>query len=122
MKFKLDENFGKRTLHLFQAAGHDVQTTIEERMQGCSDRHLYDVCCTEQRCLVTLDMDFSDVTRFPPEQSNGIAVIRVPHNPSLAILEQLVQLLLKMLAQMPLEKNLWIVETTRIRVHQEKTG
>ncbi len=121
MKFKLDENFGKRTVHLFQAAGHDVQTTIDEGMQGCSDRHLYDACCAEQRCLVTLDMDFSDVTRFPPEQSSGIAVIRVPHNPSLAILEQLVQFLLKMLAQMPLEKHLWVVETTRIRIHQEKT-
>ncbi len=84
MRFKLDENFGKRTLNIFQAAGHDVQTTLDEGMQGCSDRHLYDVCCKERRCLVTLDLDFSDVTRFPPEQGSGIAVIRVPRNPSLA--------------------------------------
>ncbi|MFH2119247.1 MAG: DUF5615 family PIN-like protein [Pseudomonadota bacterium] len=45
MRFKLDENFGKRTLYIFQAAGHDVRTTLDEGMQGCSDRHLYDVCC-----------------------------------------------------------------------------
>ena len=26
MNFKLDENFGPRTQHVFQAYGHDVQT------------------------------------------------------------------------------------------------
>ena len=35
MKFKLDENFGKRTQQLFQIAGHDVQTTLDENIQGC---------------------------------------------------------------------------------------
>jgi hypothetical protein len=28
--------------------------------------------------LVTLDLDFADVTRFPPHLCDGIAVIRVP--------------------------------------------
>jgi predicted nuclease of predicted toxin-antitoxin system len=118
MRFKLDENFGKRTLNIFQAAGHDVWTTLDEGIQGCSDRHLYDVCCEERRCLVALDLDFSDVTRFPPEQGSGIAVIRVPRNPSLAVLEQLIHLLLQMLSRRTIEKNLWIVETSRIRIHQ----
>lgn len=38
--------------------------------------------------MVTLDLDFSDVTRFPPAQANGIVVIRVPRNPSLTLLQQ----------------------------------
>jgi predicted nuclease of predicted toxin-antitoxin system len=120
MRFKLDENFGNRTLNIFQAAGYDVRTTLDEGMQGCSDRHLYDVCCKERRCLVTLDLDFSDVTRFPPEQGSGIAVIRVPRNPSLAVLEQLIRLFLQMLSGMSIDKNLWIVEPSRIRIHQSQ--
>jgi len=36
MKFKLDENFGKRTQHLFKIAGHDVQTT--KGYPGCPSR------------------------------------------------------------------------------------
>jgi hypothetical protein len=66
----------------------------------------------------TLDLDFSDVLRFPPRQAHGIVVIRAPHNPTLPLLEQLIRQFLQMLETMPLEKKLWIVETGRIRVHQ----
>jgi predicted nuclease of predicted toxin-antitoxin system len=121
MTFKLDENFGTRTQELFRAAGHEVQTVRSQGLQGCSDPHLYEVCCSEKYCLVTLDLDFSDVTRFPPSEANGIVVIRVPQNPSLALLEQLVRQFLQALAQMSVERKLWIVEVGRIRVHQSET-
>lgn len=120
MKFKLDENFGTRTQQLFRLLGHDVQTIRDQELQGCSDQHLYEVCCAEQCCLVTLDLDFSDVIRFPPTQTSGIVVIRVPQNPSLALLEQLVRQFLQALTQMPIEKKLWIVEIARIRVHESE--
>lgn len=120
MRFKLDENLGTRTLRLFRVAGHDVQTVRDEALQGCSDRHLYDVCCAEKRCLVTLDLDFADVTRFLPAKANGIAVIRVPRNPSLALLERMVERFLRALTRMPIEKQLWVVEVERIRVHQSE--
>jgi predicted nuclease of predicted toxin-antitoxin system len=123
MKFKLDENFGVRTKNLFQQAGFDVQTIRQESLQGSSDQTLYKICCAESRCLITLDLDFADVTRFPPEQSGGIAVIRLPRNPSLDLLEKLVTQLIQALTyhsvEMSLEKNLWIVEPGRIRVHQD---
>jgi hypothetical protein len=68
--------------------------------------------------MVTLDLDFSDVLRFPPQQGRGIVVIRVPHNPTLPLLEQLIRQFLQTLETMPIENKLWIVETGRIRVHQ----
>jgi len=117
MKFKLYENFGMRTQQLFHAAGHDVETVRDEGFQGSSDQYLYEVCCTEQRCLVTLDLDFADTIRFPPNQAGGIVVIRVPRNPSLSLLERLIGQFLQMLTQMSPEKLLWIVEVGRIRVH-----
>lgn len=120
MKFKLDENFGTRTQQLFRAAGHDAQTVRDQWLQGHSGRILYDVCCAENRCLLTLDLDFPDVTRFSPSHTNGIVVVRVPQNPSLALLEQLIHQFLQALTQSPLEKKLWIVEVGRIRIHQSE--
>ena len=118
MKFKLDENFGTRTQEIFRAAGHDIQTVRSQELQGCLDQNLFEICCNEQRCMVTLDLDFADVTRFPPSSSSGIVVIRIPRNPSFALLEQLIRQFLQALTQMPVEKKLWIVEAGRIRVHQ----
>lgn len=121
MKFKLDENFGTRTQHLFQAHGHDVQTVRTQGLQGSSDARLFEVCRVEERCLVTLDLDFADVVRFPPSQANGIVVIRLSRNPSLAVLEHMVNQFLQALTRMPIEKRLWIVERTRIRIHESES-
>lgn len=120
MQFKLDENFGTRTQRLFRDAGHEVQTVRSQGLRGSSDQNLYEVCCSEGHCLVTLDLDFADVTRFPPENTDGIVVIRVPVNPSLTLLEQLVRQFIQALARMAAEKRLWIVEPGRIRVHQSE--
>ncbi len=118
MKLKLDENFGSRTKQLLVSAGHDVETVSDELLNGTSDQNLYKVCCNEQRCLITFDKDFADVISFPPQQTKGIVVIRLPRNPSLQLLENLILQFLRALKQMPVEKQLWIVEVNRIRVHQ----
>jgi len=90
----------------------------QESLQGVSDQQLYEVCCVEQRCLVSLDLDFSNTLRFPPEPSGGIVVIRIPRNPSLAMLEEMLGQFLKLTELMSPQKKLWIVEVGRVRVHQ----
>jgi len=121
MKVKLDENLGTRTQKIFRDAGHDTHTVRDEMLQGCSDIRLFETCCVEQRCLVTLDLDFSDVTRFPPEKTGGIAVIRATGNPSLELLEKLIRQFLQSLSGMSVENQLWIIEPGRIRIHQQRT-
>ena len=118
MRFKLDENFATRTQRLFRDAGHDAATVREEELPGASDRSIYDMCCEEHRCLVTLDLDFANAGQFPPEQSGGVVVIRVPRNPSLALLELLVKQLLAALSGLQVEQQLWIVEVGRTRIRQ----
>jgi len=58
MKFKLDENFGHRTVALFRQSGHDLTTVLGQGLAGGSDEQLFRICAQESRCLVTLDLDF----------------------------------------------------------------
>ncbi|MFZ5435589.1 MAG: DUF5615 family PIN-like protein [Bacillota bacterium] len=122
MIFKLDENFGTRTQQLFKDAGHQVETVLGEGLQGCSDQHLFEACQKERLCLVTMDIDFADVTRFPPADAYGLVVIRIPRNPSLTALESLIRQFLSALSRMTVERMLWIVEMGRIRIHQFDDG
>jgi predicted nuclease of predicted toxin-antitoxin system len=118
MRFKLDENFGSRSARLFPQAGHAVETVVEEGLGGACDELIFEACVRENRCLLTLDLDFADVLRFPPHKTAGIAVLRLPKGASLSLLEKFVTHLLSMLDAEPIAGRLWIVEAGRIRVHE----
>jgi predicted nuclease of predicted toxin-antitoxin system len=58
MLIKLDENLGERGRRMLEDAGHEVMTVGDQGLAGAADPHVIDVCRTERRCLVTLDLDF----------------------------------------------------------------
>ena len=51
----------------FQARGHDALTVRDQGMRGDPDSRIASACLSEGRGLVTLDLDFADVRRYPPE-------------------------------------------------------
>ena len=90
MKFKLDENIGRRGLELLKAAGHDVTTVWDQGLHGVTDVKLFETCSAEGRALVTLDRDFGQVPRFPPERSAGIVILEAgPRTTLRGILDRL---------------------------------
>ena len=118
MRFKLDENLGSRTAGLIAESGYDVETVAQEELSGTSDARLFEICIAEHRCLITLDLDFSDVIRFPPLNTPGIAVLRLPRVTSLSLLTSLVRSLLAALQTASIAGRLWVVEAGRIRVYE----
>ena len=118
MKLKLDENLGTRGLDLLVAEGHDVCTVAIQQLTSSTDEELALRCASEGRALVTLDLDFSNPFRFPPENSSGIAVLRGPARLTSADLETLMRTLVIALRNQQLAGNLWIVEKGRVRVFQ----
>jgi len=120
MRFKLDENIGRRGLEALRTAGHDTMTVQEEGLCGASDETLFKVCSREQRALITLDHDFGQVLRFPPESSHGIVILELPRRATQDALLDRLRDFLSLLATRPLGRELWIVESGRIRIHQRE--
>lgn len=117
MKLKLDENIGRRGLELLRAAGHDVMTVRDQQLQGAKDEVLFAVCAGEARALVTLDHDFGQVLRFPPDRSAGIAILEIGrHNAAQSLLDRLRDLSI-LLETRSLAGELWIIEPGRVRIH-----
>ena len=82
MKFKFDENIGRRGQQILRDAGYDVSTVVEQNLSGTPDCDLIEICHQEARCLVTLDLDFSNPLVFKPSRYSGIVVLRLPKRSS----------------------------------------
>ena len=102
MKLKLDENLGRLVVELLRGHGHDVQTVLDERLCAAPDEDLIQVCRTERRCLVTLDLEFGNPFLFTPTEYAGIAVLRLPRRRSAGDLLETVETLMSARA-----KTLW---------------
>lgn len=118
MRLKLDENLGRRGAELFRQAGHGVATVTEQGLCGTTDLSLINICRSEQRCLVTLDLDFGNPLLFRPSDYAGIAVLRLPSRPTPEDLIDAVRTLIGGLAREKIEGKLWIVQRGRIRAYQ----
>lgn len=118
MKLKLDENLGKTAVAAFQSAGHDTLTVLEQDMAGAVDRKVIGVCQSEQRCLVTLDLDFANPLLFDPAKYAGIAVLRLQPRLSHRDLVDACNTLIAGLGKGDIAGKLWIVQKGRIREYQ----
>ncbi len=122
MRVKLDENLGERGARILRSAGHDVATVVEQRMSGAQDQALIDICRTEERCLVTLDRDFSNPFIFPPDRYSGIAVLKVTDDARTEAVFQALQILAVALNQGDIHGKLWSVGTDGYREWQPKAS
>ena len=118
MRLKLDENLGNRGAEALQAAGHDVATVFGQGLMAASDTELIRVCHDERRCLVTLDLDFSNPLRFNPADYSGIAVLRPPSQPSRGELLLAIETLIGGLEKADISGKLWIIQVGAIREYQ----
>jgi predicted nuclease of predicted toxin-antitoxin system len=118
VKIKLDENLGSLGKSLLEAEGHDVMTIAEQRMSGAKDERIYQACRDESRVLVTLDRDFGQTIRFPPELTAGIVVLECKGRLSPTMILARLTELATLLRTRPIDRELWIVEPGRVRIHE----
>ena len=77
MKFKIDENLPAEVANALRDGGYDAETIGEEQMPGASDEMVAARVRTKARILVTLDLDFSNIQVYPPDQYVEIIVLRL---------------------------------------------
>ena len=120
MNIKTDENIGATAIAFLREHGHDVATVREQGLGGASDEEIFRICTSEQRVLVTLDRDFGQVTRFPPHVGSGIVILELGGPGSLSLMRSRLKDFLALAATRNVDRELWIVEPSRVRVHLHK--
>ena len=118
MKFKLDENFGPTVHEVFQRRGLDCHTVVAEGLAGADDPAVLAAAMAEDRVLVTLDRDFTNVLLYPPEATSGVAVVQLGRRASRPLLAAVLDSFLTACENQLLHGKLWIIEPGRIREHK----
>lgn len=76
MRLKLDENLSRHLKEILRALEHDVTTAADENILGQPDERIAEAARAEERILLTLDVGFGNITKFPPGTHPGIFLFR----------------------------------------------
>jgi predicted nuclease of predicted toxin-antitoxin system len=85
LRFLIDEDVPRSTTRVLRDAGFDVINVHEAGLQGKSDDLVFALAQSENRLLITCDMGFSNILKFPPSENEGILVVRVPDSESIDV-------------------------------------
>ena len=76
MKLKLDENLSRHLKPVLIGLGHDVLTAADENLLSHPDTEIAQAAKEEQRMLMTLDVEFADLRKYPPGSHPGVILFR----------------------------------------------
>jgi predicted nuclease of predicted toxin-antitoxin system len=76
MKLKLDENLSRHLKPVLIELGHDVLTAADENLLSHPDTEIAQAAKDEQRMLMTLDVEFADLRKYPPGSHPGVILFR----------------------------------------------
>jgi predicted nuclease of predicted toxin-antitoxin system len=76
MKLKLDENLSCHLKPALIELGHDVMTAADENLLSHPETEIAKTAKEEQRMLLTLDIEFADLRKYPPSSHPGVILFR----------------------------------------------
>lgn len=116
MRFLLDANLPRTALATVKEAGHEAEFARDIGLAAAPDSEISAHARNTQAALLTRDLDFADIRRYPPHQHCGIVVLRLPDD---AIARDIALVLERFLKESQfmnsLPGRLAIVEPERVR-------
>ena len=117
LRLKLDENVPQRVEPALMDMGIDVATARSEGLAGSADPVLLAACTSENRILVTLDLDFSNIREYIPGTHRGIWVLR-PARQTFDAIASLVHSAVRFASVEHAAGQLWIIDERQIRIRE----
>jgi predicted nuclease of predicted toxin-antitoxin system len=116
--FIIDENMPRSTAPALRLAGHTANDVRDLGLRGRDDLDVFARAQADDAILITADLGFSSVLRFPPGTHSGIIVLRIPNDvPVSTRIRELTKALAELNGQ-DLRGVLVIVEVGRTRVRR----
>jgi len=78
MRFLIDANLPRAVIDAVQSLGHQVEFARDIGLASATDELIAKHALQNRAALLTRDLDFADIRRYPPDRYSGIVVLRLP--------------------------------------------
>jgi predicted nuclease of predicted toxin-antitoxin system len=114
--FLVDANLRRSVVALLLKLGHHVEFARDIGLAAAPDKDIAARTRLTGAALLTRDLDFADVRRYPPEDYAGIVVLRLPGDATARTIVRVVERFVREPAFLDaLSGRVAIVESDRVR-------
>jgi predicted nuclease of predicted toxin-antitoxin system len=78
MRFLIDANLPRAVIAVVRSLGHHAEFARDIGLGSATDEQIAKHALQYRAALLTPDLDFADIRRYPPDRYSGIVVLRLP--------------------------------------------
>ena len=119
LKFLIDEDIPRSTAKVLTDRGYKVLDVRDCNLRGEVDEEVFRFAQKEKAILLTGDLGFGNLLRFPVGKHSGVVIARFPNEISASQLNNQIIKAFDTLAEKDFDKNLIILEPGKIRIRRK---
>jgi predicted nuclease of predicted toxin-antitoxin system len=116
MRFLIDANLPRSAVAVLERFGHQVEFARDIGLAAVPDEQIAAHALQSKAAILTRDLDFADIRRYPPDQYQGIVVLRLPDT---SVAQEIVSVIERFLMEPgfvdSLAGRLAVVDSERVR-------
>jgi len=118
IKFVVDEDLPRSTSRLLRNKGFEVLDVRDCGLKGRSDEEIFNFAQKEGAVILSGDLGFGNLLKFPVGSNSGIVIVHFPNEVSSAELNRQISKEFDNLAEDDFKGNLIILEPGKIRIRR----
>ena len=120
LKFLIDEDMPRSTARVLRDKGFEVLDVRDCGLRGKNDNDVYRFAQKEKAIILTADMGFSNILRFPLGSHSGIVIAHFSNEVSTSELNHQIIEAFEKLTETDLKGSLIMIEPGRIRMRKHQ--
>lgn len=116
VKFVIDEDISRLTGKVLEQSNYTVLDIRDYNLRGSNDDIIFKFAQDNSAVLLTGDLGFANILKFPLNSHYGIVVLHFPNAMSTSRINQILITSLSSLSEKDYPGNLIIIEPDRIRI------
>lgn len=118
LRFVVDEDMPRSTSKLLMDKGFEVLDARDCGLRGKSDAEIFNFAQREGAVILTGDLGFGNLLKFPVGSHLGIVIVHFPNEISTAELNRQISIEFDNLTEYDFKGNLIILEPSKIRIRR----